>query len=295
MGFESCHPALELLYFVTALFGALTFRHPVFLAIGFVGALAYSLCRSGKRTFRLVAALLPCVAVFAMYYGTFHHFGVTVLWTNFIGNRITSEALLYGLALGCGGACAILLLGCLFRVFSADKVVYLLGRVSPRLSLFFSILLRMIPRLRAQAKRIRTARHGMGCGLSQGTPIQRLKNTMKMLYILIAWAIDAFATQSESMRCRGSGLRGRTAFSVYRFDGRDRLLAVAMFTCATITTVAAALGITDMAYAPRLVYVPLSREDLPFCLGYAALCLTPTVLETVTQLRFRAARAAMQR
>lgn len=290
MGLEACHPALALLYFSCALFGALTFRHPVFIAITFVGALAHSLCCRGKRALALAAALVPCIGLYALYFGAFHHFGVTVLWENFIGNRITAEALLYGLALGCCGACTVLLCCCLFRVVTTDKVVYLLGRVSPRLSLFFAIAVRMIPRFSTQARRIRTARSGIGCGPGQGNALQRAKHALKTLYILIAWAIDAFATQSESMQCRGSSLRGRTAFSLYRFDGRDRILSVGMFACVTLTLVAAALGLTDMVYAPVLRYTPIARGDLIFCIGYAALCLMPTALELQTQLCLRAAR-----
>lgn len=288
MGLEACHPALALLYFATTLFGAVTFRHPVFIAITFSSALAYSLCCKGRRALVLTAALIPCIGLYALYFGTFHHFGVTVLWENFIGNRITAEALLYGLARGCGGACAVLLCSCLFRVFTADKVVYLLGRVSPRISLFFAIVLRMLPRFAAQARRIRTARSGLGRGSGQGNALQRTRHALKMLYILVAWAIEAFATQSESMRCRGSSLRGRTAFPLYRFDGRDRVLTVAMFACATLTIMAAALGLTDMTYAPVLLYTPIAQEDLIFCIGYAVLCLMPTALELQMRLHFRA-------
>ena len=35
MGFERCHPAVNLIYFATVIAGTVTFQHPVFLAISF--------------------------------------------------------------------------------------------------------------------------------------------------------------------------------------------------------------------------------------------------------------------
>ena len=40
MGFESCHPAVNFIFFAAALYGAVCFDHPVFLAIAYVSAFA---------------------------------------------------------------------------------------------------------------------------------------------------------------------------------------------------------------------------------------------------------------
>ena len=54
-----------------------------------------------------------------------------------------------------GGVCVWF--SCIFFVFTTDKVVYLFGKVSPRLSLFLAIGLRMVPRIQKEAKRINMA------------------------------------------------------------------------------------------------------------------------------------------
>ena len=56
----------------------------------------------------------------------------------------------------------------IFRVVTSDKVVYLFGRVSPRLSLFLTILLRFIPRVGREARKINLAQKGIGRGSNQG-------------------------------------------------------------------------------------------------------------------------------
>ena len=59
MGFESCHPAVNFLFFAAALYGAVRFDHPVFLAIAYVSAFAYSVRRCGKRRMKFPCPTLP--------------------------------------------------------------------------------------------------------------------------------------------------------------------------------------------------------------------------------------------
>ncbi len=105
---------------------------------------------------------------FALYYSSYHHFGVTVLKQNFIGNNLTVESFVYGMVTGLRAAAVCMWLSCLFRVVSSDKVLYLFGRVSPRLSLFLTILLRFIPRIGRETRKINLAQKGIGRGSNQG-------------------------------------------------------------------------------------------------------------------------------
>lgn len=164
MGFESYHPAINLIYFVSVLFGTLSFRRPVFVVISFFCAFLYSAKRGGRRQVVFNLCLLPLILLYGLFYAGYHHFGVTVLKRNFIGNRMTLEALLCGLTWGTVLAAAVMWMCCIFSVFTTDKVVYLLGRVSPGAALFLAILLRMCPRMKEQGKKIHVARKAVGRG-----------------------------------------------------------------------------------------------------------------------------------
>lgn len=290
MGFERCHPAVNLIYFSAVLVGMIAFQHPVFLAISFACAVVYSVKRNGRRALWFDLALLPLAAAFALWYSSYHHFGVTVLQQNFIGNSMTLESLVYGIVLGVGTAGVMIWMSCIYAVFSSDKVVYLFGRISPRLSLFLAILLRMVPRMKREAKRIHRAQQGIGRGANQGNPFRRLRNCLRIFSILITWTIESLVTASESMRSRGSTLRGRTAYSIYRFDNRDRAFVVALFACLTVTGMAVLLRQTDMVYNPSILWSPATPMSWLFYGDYAALCLMPLALELWTEYRFRKAK-----
>ena len=290
MGFERCHPAVNFIYFAAVIIGMITFQHPVFLAISFLCAFAYSIKRNGWKALVFDIALLPLVAVFALYYSSYTHFGVTVLRQNFIGNNMTLESLVYGFVLGFVAAGVMIWFSCVLSVFTTDKVVYLFGKVSPRLSLFLAILLRMVPRIKKEARRINMAQKGIGQGTNQGNVFQRLCNCIRIFSMLITWIIESLSTASESMRSRGSSLRGRKAFSIFRFDNRDRAYVIALFACLTVTAMGVMLKQTDIIYDPRIIMTPITSMSWLFYAGYAVFCLMPMGLELWTEYRFRKAR-----
>ncbi len=293
MGFERCHPAVNFLYFAAVIIGMITFQHPIFLTISFACAFAYSIKRNRWKALLFNLGTLPLIAAFALYYSSYNHFGVTVLRQNFIGNNMTLESLVYGFVLGTVIAGVCIWLSCVYSVFTTDKVVYLFGKVSPRLSLFLAILLRMVPRIKKEARKINTAQRGIGRGVNQGNLWKRARNCIRIFSMVITWTIESLTTASESMRSRGSMLRGRKAFSIYRFDNRDRAYVIALFACLTVTIMGVMLKQTDILYDPRIRMNPITEMSYFFYAGYAFFCLMPLMLELWTEYRFKKARRAL--
>ena len=290
MGFDRCHPAVNFIFFAVALAASVLFSHPIYVAISFVAAFLYSVKLNGKRAMIFNVVLIVLIAIFAYYYSRYTHFGMTVIRRNFIGNSITLESIVYGALLGFKAAGVIMWFECIHMIISADKVVYLFGALSPRLALFLSILLRMVPRIKTEAKKINTAQQGIGLGCNQGGLFSRIRNFFRVFSMTISWTIEAFAGLSDSMKSRGSLLKGRKAFSIYRFDNRDRLFVIAMFTCITIMVMAHMLKQTTALYSPRIVITYFTPMSLIFYLGYVVFCFMPLGLELWTEYRFKRAR-----
>lgn len=287
MRFDSYHPAINLIFFAAVIAAAAVFQQPAFLAAAYFCAFVYSVKLNGARAFVFNLYLVPLIAAWALWYGYYHHFGVTPLRRNVIGNTITLEAIVYGATLGIRGASIIMWLSCLHSVFSSDKVVYLFGRVSPRLSLFLSVLLRMVPRIRCQAARISMAQRCIGRGPNQGNFLHRIQNRFRVFSILITWQIESAVQTSDSMRSRGHSLRGRTAFSIYRFDVRDRTLVIIMFLCIAIVMTGVLFDQTRILYNPRIVMNRVTPLSHLFYGAYIVFCLLPPLLQTVGERRFK--------
>ena len=288
MRFDSYHPLINLIFFAAAIGCALCFRHPVFLVISFVCAFAYSVKLNGLKALVFNLVLCALLAVFAFWYAYYHHFGVTTLHQNIIGNQITFEALVYGFVLAAAVAAVIMWISCLHAIFTADKVVYLLGRLSPHLSLFVSIILRMVPRLKARTRQIHVAQRGIGRGVGDGPFFRRVINLIRLISIVITWLLENLIESAASMRCRGYGLKGRTAFSIYRFDRRDRTLVIVFFACLSLILGAAGLNQTSMQYDPQIVFRPVTRLSIVFYVAYALFLSLPLILQIVGERRFAA-------
>ncbi len=294
MRFDSYHPMINLIYFTAAIGLTIWFDHPVFAALSFICAFIYSVKLKGRRALIFNLCLLIPMAVYTWWYGYYNHFGVTVIGHNFVGNSITVESLAYGLCRAATVGSVIMFLSCMLAVFSSDKVVYLFGKISPKLSLYLSVILRAVPRLKQYAGRINLAQSGIGRGCWQGSLIKRLRSVVRLASILITWTLENFVESSWSMKSRGYSLKGRTAFSIYRFDNRDRSFVITMFALLTLIMVAWALNQTNIYYDPVIIMTPVTAGSYIFYAAYALLLLLPMLLQTAGERKFDRLRKGLE-
>ena len=292
MRFDSYHPMINFIYFVAAIACTVCFQQPVFLGISFVCALVYSVNLGGLKMLLLDIVFTLSAFGYAAWYSCYNHFGVTNLRVNFIGNQITLESVVYGLVNGITVAAVLMWFCCIFMLITADKIVYLFGKISPRLSLFLSILLRTVPRVKTRAVRIEISREGIGCGVKQGNLREKFLHLLSLLSILITWTMEDFVESSNSMQSRGYSLRGRTAFYIYRFDNRDRSLVITFFWCLTLVMMAALFNQTDICYNPVIIMNRITPLSYVFYGAYAVFLLLPMALQIVGERRFEKLRAS---
>ncbi|MEG2680034.1 MAG: energy-coupling factor transporter transmembrane component T, partial [Oscillospiraceae bacterium] len=76
-----------------------------------------------------------------------------------------------------------------------------------------SMALRFVPKFREQAKVVSNAQRCVGRDVSNGALIQRARHGVRMLSILVTWALENAIETADSMKSRGYGLPGRTAYS----------------------------------------------------------------------------------
>lgn len=293
MNFASYHPALNLLFFVAAVAFTACWTRPGLVVVSFLCALAFSVRLRGPRAVAFGGALVLCALAFAALFAMNVHFGVTNLARTPIGNSITVESLTCGVIVGLKVAAILVWLSCALCVFTADKVVFLLGRVFPKAAMMLAVVLRAVPVAGDRARKIAVAQSGIGKGPGQGSIPRRIANTVRRASILISWSIERFVDMSDSMRSRGSALRGRTAYSLYRFDNRDRALAIVLVALITVCAAATALGQTQMLFSPVIVAPKASSAGTAAHAAFLALCLLPLALQMAGEASYARKVGAM--
>ena len=156
--FAGYHPVVNFIFFVLVLVCAMFLMHPACLAISLFCGFAYVMKLRGMRALKSnVLYLLPLMLVSALVNPAFNHEGVTILGYLPTGNPLTLESIVYGIAATVMLVSVINWFSCYHVIMTSDKFLYLFGRVIPSLSLIFSMVLRFVPRLRAQIRVVSNA------------------------------------------------------------------------------------------------------------------------------------------
>lgn len=291
--FSGYHPAVNFLYFGLVLVFTMWFMHPVCLAVSLASALCYAIYLKGSGAVRFsVRVLVPVMAVAAIVNPAFNHEGGTVLTYLPTGNPLTLESILYGLAAAVLLCAVITWFSCYTEVMTSDKFVYLFGRVIPALSLVLSMTLRFVPKFKAQLRTVSEAQQCVGRNVSDGSVPQRVKNAVTILSIMVTWALENAIETADSMRSRGYGLPGRSAFSIYRFDSRDKTAALWLAACGLYVLCGGLTGGVAWRYYPTVSGVMLGVFPVSFFVTYLLLCLTPVLLNVWEDRKWAKLRSA---
>lgn len=278
--FSDCHPAVNFAYFALVLAFSMTLMHPVCLLISLTGACCYLARLHGLRELGHSARwLVPMALLAALVNPAFVHQGVTILTYLPSGNPLTLESILYGLAAGTMLCAVVLWFMCFNRVITSDKFVYLFGRVIPALSLVLSMTLRFVPLFRRQLETVRQAQFCIGRDASTGSAWQRARRAVTIFSIMVTWALENAIETADSMKSRGYGLRGRTAFSIYRMEDRDKYALGWLGFCGMYLLCGSLAGGLKWWYFPMLQGAMAQPFSISFYLAYLALCLTPVIID----------------
>ncbi len=271
--FSRYHPAVNFVYFALVLIFGMTLMHPACLFTALVCSTAYALRLSGVKALKFqLKYLLPLMLLTAAIGPLFNHQGATALCRLPSGNALTLESILFSAASSLMLISVINWFSCYNAVMTSDKFIYLFGRIIPSLSLVLSMALRFVPGFKNQIKRIAAAQKRPGEG-REGV-FRKASAGLKILSAAVTWALENSIVTADSMRSRGFGLRGRTAFSIYKFTGRDAAALAILLLCAAYMAAGAALGAFTWRYYPT-VKGSFSLYSLSVTAAYLCLCLFP--------------------
>ncbi|MCQ2559107.1 MAG: energy-coupling factor transporter transmembrane protein EcfT [Clostridia bacterium] len=304
--FATYHPIVIFFYFAIVILIGMFVMHPIFLLISLFSAFVYSIYLNGKRSAKFnFLLLLPVLILITIFNGLFTHAGVTTLFypikyidvpylwpikwlISWIGyNPITLEALVYGFAAGMMLITVICWFSCYNAVMTSDKFIYLFGRIIPGLSLILSMVLRFVPMYKNQIKVISNAQKCIGRDFSSGSWFEKLRNGIKIVSIMVTWALENALETSDSMRSRGYGLKGRTSFSMFRFDNRDKLVFGLMIGLLLLIMVGAAWGVINVTFYPSIIMSVISPLGIVVDFAYLAFCLMPLFIDIMEVRKWR--------
>ena len=286
--FKTYNPLVNLIFFVFVTVFSCFFMHPVCLGMSFVCSLIFSFIIKGRSAFKTnIVYVLPLLVVTAMINPLFNHQGETILWYLPGGSPITAESVGYGIGAAVMVATVINWFSCFNEIMTSDKLIYLFGKVMPSLSLVFSMTLRFVPRFAKQMKAVINARKALGKDWTSGSIIKRVQNGMEVLSVMISWSLENTIETADSMKARGYGIPGRTAFSVFRFEKRDYETLIFLALAGGYIIAGGIFGGMSFSYFPGFVWTKWGTFNTSVFITYFIFCFYPVFIELCEVIRWK--------
>ena len=281
---------------MAVIFVGIFYPHPVMQAIALAAAMAYGFITMGTRAAAKYCGAMLLLLIFGTLFNPmFNHYGVTILGYFPNGNPITLESIVYGFVLTITLVTSMLWFASFTKVMTTDKFIFLFGRVIPSMSLILSMVFRFVPLFIKQIHKISDGQKCVGRDISNGNFLEKARHGIRIFSIMVTWALENAIDTADSMRARGYGLRGRTAFSIFRFDRRDAILTAGSVGLFALLLIGLGLGCGFVQYDPKFKIAAFTPMAVVTWLAYAGLCFVPVVVDIVDDLNWRRLRAAAPR
>jgi energy-coupling factor transport system permease protein len=225
---------------------ALAFNHPAVL--GALILLVLLIGRLAEISWRSMAPFLAgsvwFIVLGILIWPLYVHGGAPLF--ALAGQTITTDGLLFGLAMGLRVALMVTAAGVWMMTTSPQKLtVGLLHLGLPyKAGIAMTAAIRFVPLLNAERATIAEAQQARALDLRRGNPLRRAVKSVAIIGPLFIRAIDVAQGLALAMDARGFGARdGRTSIIALRLTATDRAIMVALLGASILAIVLRVLGI----------------------------------------------------
>ena len=229
--FSTFHPLVLSFYYSLVVLIVVLTQHPIVAIIALLGSLAYfSALKGWIFTIKEVMFYSFIFLLLFLVYPTFVHNGYTPLF--FLNDQpVTLEAIMKGTILAVMIVAVCFWTKSYFEIFTTDKILFLFTRISARLAIFMSMLLRFIPIFKEQWRQKQLAQKTIGYYAVQ-SKVEQLQRFLKLWVHTLIFSIEFVFFKPDVMRSRGYGTKTkRTQFSMIHYMKKDYVFLLFMVCC----------------------------------------------------------------
>lgn len=260
--------------------------HPLILLFSLIGSFIFFMALNPfKVVWRDSRFYLLVFILIAVTNPIFVHKGESILFY-LNDNPVTMEAIVYGFVI------AAMLIAIIFwsksytDLMTSDKFIYLFGKAIPKLSLIISMALRFIPIFKRQIQKVNQTQKTLGLYTSNSIT-DRVLSGIRTFNSIITWSLENSVQQSDAMKARGYGLKGRTNFSLFKWYKRDvctLLFIVIVFGLILFFNVK---NMYSFHYYPVITGIQLDKSQIIQFITVFVLMILPTLIELKENLQWK--------
>lgn len=272
------NPWCALIYFCTIIFFSMIFVNPFYCILNMFASFLCSFCINRKGMITSFKYNIGLAILLAVINPLFNTKGKTVLFMYFNRNY-TLEALIYGIVLACMLISGINWFGCMGRVITQDKFIFIFGTKLPNLCMLISVITGLIPFFQDKLSEI----YGIQtCIFPKNS---KIKNAFLSLSGAADYAFEHAVNLSISMKNRGYGSGSKTMYKRYNFAFSDIIFICIVIFLSAFIIPSVKCGI-DVQFIPNII---LPQFTFSYMLGlccYAILVLLPCFMCIFKEIRW---------
>jgi len=232
------HPAVYIIYYLVLIIFAFLFNNPYYLISLLVCVSVLIILQGISSEFKnLIRFFIPMSLLIIILNPLVSHVGVTKIYI--MGNYfITLEAVTYGILMSLSLLIILLLFTSYSNAVSYQEMLYIFSKKFPNISMIIIMALRFIPLLNFRLSEVNKVfqfdqKHSNNEKKDEGK-IDKLKNTAKMLAVVVSWSLEESMLTANSMKARGYGITQRTSYLSFKFRKIDYYFMVIVLVSALV-------------------------------------------------------------
>jgi len=232
------HPAVYIIYYLVLIIFAFLFNNPYYLISLLVCVSVLITLQGISSEFKnLIRFFIPMSLLIIILNPLVSHVGVTKIYL--MGNYfITLEAVTYGILMSLSLLIILLLFTSYSNAVSYQEMLYIFSKKFPNISMIIIMALRFIPLLNFRLSEVNKVfqfdqKHSNNEKKDEGK-IDKLKNTAKMLAVVVSWSLEESMLTANSMKARGYGITQRTSYLSFKFRKIDYYFMVIVLVSALV-------------------------------------------------------------
>ncbi|AOY77661.1 energy-coupling factor transporter transmembrane component T family protein [Clostridium formicaceticum] len=282
--FQRLHPMTLLFYIMMIVIGAIMTTHPILLIFFMIGVIFILIASKNFETWLKSLRVYAYMVIMLMIVHLFiSNMGATVLWRGpivpVLGRIIISlETLMFGLVMGL--RLFIIFSTFIFynRVVDPDKALSLFSKVFPKSALLVALTTKTIPYMSQQLQGAAEIQQCRGVQYYTGSRINRIKNRLPLVKVLLLSSLEDSFNLGESMQARAYGCGPRSCYYALAFGTRDLLVFFSSMMILLGLVWSKMYGYTEIVFYPKIGMLLVSREHMYMMFVIGFFLIFPAIL-----------------
>ncbi len=279
--FKEFHPLTQALFFISVLIATMFDMHPILLMISIIAAALYTGYIGGiKALLKTMELMLVTSIMIIIINPLISHEGITVLAKLPDGNDLTLESIIFAAAAALMMSGAVYWFYCINRTFTSDRIIYLFGKITPKLALMISMTLNFMSKFKSHLEELKAARY------SEKTS-SKLINSINIISSLLQWSAENAVDTADSMKSRGYGLKKRTGYTRFKLTSYDVVYMLIILLADFYLWLLISTGNLSFSYYPFFEIESNGITAMSGYIVYAVLCVIPFFTDVKGDIKWR--------